>query len=114
MRVDVDGRSVYAYTGSRSFDATLPSIVFLHGAAHDHSVWALQSRYFAHHGHNVLALDLPGHGKSEGPPLSSVAALAEWTIVLLDRLALPTAALVGHSMGALSVLQTAARHPQRA
>ncbi|HEX9278879.1 MAG TPA: alpha/beta fold hydrolase, partial [Casimicrobiaceae bacterium] len=66
MRCDVGGRCVYAYTGSRGFDPALPTVVFVHGAAHDHSVWALQSRYFAHHRRNVLAVDLPGHGRSGG------------------------------------------------
>ena len=61
--------------------------MFVHGAANDHSVWALQSRYFAHHGRNVFALDLPGHGRSEGQPLASVAAIADWLVALLDALA---------------------------
>src|SRR2546423_14658764 len=78
MRCDVGGHSVYAYTGSRRFDPALPTVVFVHGAAHDHSVWALQSRYFAHHRRNVLAVDLPGHGRSGSDPLASVGAIAEW------------------------------------
>ena len=77
MRLKVQGRDVYAYTGARLFDAALPTVVFVHGAAHDHSVWALQSRYFAHHGRSVLAVDLPGHGHSEGDARSSVDAFAQ-------------------------------------
>ena len=84
MRVQVAGSDVYAYTGSRPFDAALPTIVFVHGAANDHSVWALQSRYFAHHGRNVLAVDLPGHGRSGGDALPSVEAIADWLPALLD------------------------------
>ena len=57
---------LYAYTGGKPFDAARPCVVFLHGAQHDHSVWILQSRYLAHHGYSVLALDLPGHGRSRG------------------------------------------------
>src|SRR5438874_3683443 len=101
MRCDVGGRSVYAYTGSRGFDAARPTIVFVHGAAHDHSVWALQSRYFAYHGRNVLAIDLPGHGRSSGPPLPSVEAIADWLAALLDAAQVRQAALVGHSFGSL-------------
>ena len=52
MRIEIKGTSTYAYTGSRAFDPALPTVVFVHGAAHDHSVWALQSRYFAHHRRN--------------------------------------------------------------
>src|SRR5204862_3797477 len=109
MRCDVGGQSVYAYTGSRRFDPTLPTVVFVHGAAHDHSVWALQSRYFAYHGYNVLAVDLPGHGRSTGAPLPSVEAIAQWLPRVLDAAFVSAATLIGHSMGALAVLDCAAR-----
>ena len=113
MYLSVAGHAVYAYTGSRAFDPTLPTIVFVHGAANDHSVWALQSRYFAHHGHNVLALDLPGHGRSEGIALSSVASIADWLVAVLDVIEVETAALVGHSLGSLAVLDASGSHPKR-
>ena len=113
MRLDVNGAQAYAYTGSRLFDAALPTVVFVHGAAHDHSVWALQSRYFAHHGRNVLAVDLPGHGRSAGDALASVEAIAEWIARLLDAADVAQASVVGHSFGSLATLACAARHPDR-
>ena len=113
MLFSVNGSSVYAYTGSRAFDPTLPSVVFVHGAANDHSVWALQSRYFAHHGCGVLAVDLPGHGRSGGAPLASVADIADWIVALLDAASIDRAALVGHSLGSLAALDAAARYPSR-
>jgi len=113
MKLEVDGRDVYAYTGSRPVVAAAPSVVFVHGAANDHSVWALQARYFAYHGRNVLAVDLPGHGRSAGPALPSVEALATWLAALLDAAGIAQAALVGHSLGALAALATAARIPAR-
>jgi pimeloyl-ACP methyl ester carboxylesterase len=113
LRVQVAGSEVYAYTGARPFDAALPTVVFVHGAANDHSVWALQSRYFAHHGWNVLAVDLPGHGRSGGAALGSVEAIADWLAALLDAAGVPRAALVGHSLGSLAVLAAAAAHPGR-
>jgi pimeloyl-ACP methyl ester carboxylesterase len=113
MRITFKGAEVYAYTGSRPFDPARPSLVFVHGAAHDHSVWALQSRYFAFHGWNVLAVDLPGHGRSGGDVLESVEAIADWLIAVLDAAAIKRAALVGHSMGSLAVLECAGRHPDR-
>lgn len=113
MRLQVAGNDVYAYTGSRAFDAALPTVVFVHGAVHDHSVWALQSRYFAHHGRNVLALDLPGHGRSGGEALRRVEALADWIVAVLNAAGVPDAALVGHSLGSLAVLDVAGRHPRR-
>ena len=66
MELHVKGHAAYAYTGGRPHQADQPCVVFLHGAGNDHSVWALQSRYLAHHGHAVLCPDLPGHGRSGG------------------------------------------------
>lgn len=113
MELTVNGRKAYVYTGGKAFDATLPCVVFVHGALHDHSVWNLLARWFAHHGHAVLALDQPGHGRSEGPPEPSVEALADWTLALLDGAGVQRAALVGHSMGSLIGLEMAARAPDR-
>jgi pimeloyl-ACP methyl ester carboxylesterase len=113
MRCEVAGHPVYAYTGSRAFDAGRPTLVFVHGAAQDHSAWALQSRYFAHHGRNVLAVDLPGHGRSAGELKDSVEAIGQWLLALLDAIRVQRAALCGHSMGALAALDAAARAPDR-
>jgi len=113
MEFTVDDKAVFAATGGRPFDPAQPTVVFIHGAALDHTVWALQTRYFAHHGRNVLALDLPGHGHSAGPPLSTMADMADWLIRALDALAVESAQLVGHSMGSLVALEAAARHPER-
>jgi pimeloyl-ACP methyl ester carboxylesterase len=113
MELCVHGKKVYAATGGRAFDPSLPAVVFLHGAGCDHTVWALQTRWFAWHGRSVLAVDLPGHGRSEGPPLESIDALAEWAFALLDAAGVWSAALVGHSMGALVALEAAARRPER-
>ena len=106
--------TAYAYTGGKPFDAALPTIAFIHGALHDHSVWTLLARWFAHHGHGVLAVDLPGHGRSGGAPAASVEAAADWLLALLDAAAVTQAALIGHSMGSLIALEAAARAPARA
>jgi len=113
MLIDVNGRKAYAYTGGKAFDPTLPCLVFIHGAMHDHSVWTLLARWAAHHGHGVLALDQPGHGRSEGPLLPDVESLADWVLAVLDNADVQTAALVGHSMGSLIALEAAARAPER-
>ncbi len=113
MFVTVDRHEVFAATGGRTFDPALPLVLFLHGAGLDHSVWALHSRWFAHHGQAVLAVDLPGHGRSAGPPLSGIAALADWTARLIEAAGSTRAILIGHSMGALIALEAAARHPER-
>ncbi|WP_183492460.1 MULTISPECIES: alpha/beta fold hydrolase [unclassified Roseateles] len=116
MKLNVQGRPAYAYTGGKRFDATLPVVVFIHGALHDHSVWTLLARYFAHHGRGVLAVDLPGHGRSAGPALDDVEALGDWINALLDTAGVTAdraVSLVGHSMGSLIALEAAARRPAR-
>lgn len=113
MELTVDGEAVYAATGGRDFGPARAVVVFVHGAGLDHSVWALQARYFAHHGRAVLAVDLPGHGRSKGPPLRTPGEMADWMLRLLDAAGVDEAALVGHSMGALAALESAARAPGR-
>jgi len=113
MQLSVNGLEVYVATGGKDFDASQPTIVFLHGAGFDHTTWALHSRWFAHHGYGVLAPDLPGHGRSTGAPLPTIAAMADWTAALLDAAGAGKAWLVGHSMGSLIAIETAARHPAK-
>jgi pimeloyl-ACP methyl ester carboxylesterase len=103
---------LYAYTGGKAFDAAKPAIVFLHGAQHDHSVWILQSRYLAHHGYGVLALDLPGHMRSEGPALETVEAMADRIADALRSANVTRMIAVGHSMGSLIALELAKRMPE--
>ncbi len=106
MQLSVNGADTFVATGGRPFDPSLPAVVMLHGAGFDHSTWALHSRWFAHHGYSVLAPDLPGHGRSGGSPLPTIADMADWTAALLDAAGAPKAKLVGHSMGSLIALET--------
>src|SRR5436309_907636 len=113
MQLSVNGSETFVATGGRPFDLSQPTLVLLHGAGFDHSTWALHSRWFAHHGYGVLAPDLPGHGRSIGAPISSIAGMADWTAALLDAAGAAKARLVGHSMGSLIALETAARNPAK-
>jgi len=113
MILDIQGKAAYCYSGGKAFDAALPTVVFIHGAQNDHSVWGLQSRWFAHHGFSVLAVDLPGHGRSAGPALASVEAMADWLLAVLAVAGAGPALLVGHSMGSLIALEAAYREPGR-
>lgn len=108
-----EGQQAWCYTGGRPLEPGLPAIVFLHGAQHDHSVWGLQSRWFAHHGWRVLAPDLPGHGRSGSPALASVDAMADWVLALMDAAGVESALLAGHSMGSLIALEASSRAPAR-
>jgi pimeloyl-ACP methyl ester carboxylesterase len=109
----VERRKAFAYTAAHPLDLRRPTMVFVHGAGLDHSSFALQSRYFGYHGHNVFALDLPGHGRSEGPPIPSIAGMADWVLAVLDAHEIERASIVGHSMGALVALDAASRRPER-
>jgi len=113
LEINVDERSVYIATGNRDFDPALATVVFIHGAGQDHTVWVLPTRYFARHGRNVLAVDLPGHGRSAGLPLRSIEDMASWIVSVLSRVGLHEAAIVGHSMGSLVALETGATYADR-
>ena len=113
MKLQVQGREAYAYTGGKPFDASLPCVAFIHGAINDHGNFTLLARWFAHHGWGVLAPDLPGHMRSAGPALRSVEAMADWLLALLDAAGVKQAALAGHSLGSLAALEAAARAPDR-
>jgi pimeloyl-ACP methyl ester carboxylesterase len=111
MRLVVNGSETFAATGGRDFDNSLPTVVLLHGAGLDNTVWSLQSRWFAHRGWSVLAPDLPAHGRSAGAPLTTIAAMADWTASLIETAGATKARVVGHSMGSLIALEMAARRP---
>jgi pimeloyl-ACP methyl ester carboxylesterase len=113
MELLVNGAPTYCYTGGKAFDASQPTVVFIHGVLHDHSVWILQTRYLAHHGFNVLAVDLPGHSRSAGEAPSTVEEAAGFVGALLDAAGVAKAALVGHSWGSLIALEAAARLQNR-
>jgi pimeloyl-ACP methyl ester carboxylesterase len=114
MKFDVAGREAFAATGGRPFDGKLPAILMLHGAGMDHTVWSMQARYFAHHGFSVLAVDLPGHGRSEGPAPESIPDVADWCLAALDAVGAGEVVVMGHSMGSLIALEVAARLGARA
>src|SRR6201993_4083552 len=113
MQLSINGSDIFVATGGKPFDPSIPAVVMIHGAGFDHSTWALHSRWFAHHGFSVLAPDLPGHGRSGGKPLPTISDMADWTAALLYAAKAPKAKLVGHSMGSLIALETAARHPAK-
>jgi pimeloyl-ACP methyl ester carboxylesterase len=131
VRISLDGRTIFVGTGGARDDTAgrsdvaarageshasterRQSVVFVHGAAHDHTVWVMPARHFARHGFHVLAPDLPGHGRSDGPALESIDALADWLARVLDATGVEAAAVVGHSMGALIAQSLAIRHPTR-
>jgi len=113
MELQVDKRTAFVATGNRELSPDRESIVFIHGAAQNRTIWVLPMRYFARQQYNVLAVDLPGHGKSAGPALTTIEQMADWTDALLDAQSIKSASIVGHSMGSLVALAMAAMHPDR-
>lgn len=114
MDLEVDGRRVFLADHGKGIDPDRPTVLFLHGAGIDHSIWPLQARHFAYRGWNALAPDLPGHGRSAlldeaGTVLTSIGDMALWLVSLLDAAGLDRVHLVGHSMGALAALEVSAR-----
>ena len=114
METLIDGRVVRGATGGRSLDGAEPAAVLVHGAGGDRTVWQLQTRWIAHHGYRAAALDLPGHGGSDGPTLESIEEMGQWLAIAIDALGLAPAHLVGHSMGTFVVLEAAAQRPETA
>ena len=113
MIVEVQGADAYCYTGGKTYNPAQPTAIFIHGAQNDHSVWCLQTRYFAHHGFNVLAVDLPGHGRSKGKACDSVEAMASWVLGVMDAVGVEKAPMIGHSMGSLIALEASHMAPER-
>lgn len=119
MNIQLDGNTMFVGQGGVDWQPERKTLVLLHGAGMDRTVWVLLARYFARHGFNVVTPDLPGHGASGGEPLTSVDAQADFLWRLLDHLqaehGLPDSPVVlgGHSMGALAVAEAAGRHPDK-
>ncbi len=109
MKFKVNNKEVFASTGGQPFDINKPLIVFVHGSGLSHVTWVLQTRYFAFHGYSVLAIDLPGHGYSEGPSLKSIEEMGDWISDVIEASGTYEASLVGHSQGCLIAMETASK-----
>ena len=114
MRIDINGNEVFYGTGSGTPSDAANTLIFVHGAGFDHTIWVMPARYFARHGWRVVALDLPGHGRSQGQALTSIAQMADWLAQVIDAVS-PNeqASVVGHSMGSLVAMSLAARHANK-
>jgi len=113
MELTVNDLMAFAATGGRALNADEPAVIFVHGAGLDRTIWQLQTRNVAHMGRRVYAVDLPGHGRSEGEPLASIGEMADWVIAFMDAAGVDKAKLIGHSMGAFVTLEAAAKYPHR-
>lgn len=111
MFTNLHKRRVYYSTAGSKPVADRAAVLFVHGAGMDHTVWTMPARYFTRQGAFVVSPDLPGHGRSEGPGLTSVETMAAWYVSLLQALEVSHASVVGHSMGSLVAMQMAVDAP---
>jgi pimeloyl-ACP methyl ester carboxylesterase len=113
LQIKIDGETVFFSSGNRHFDPKKDTVLLIHGTGQDHSIWGLPTRYLARHDRNVIAVDLPGHGRSGGAPMNSILALADWVVKVLDSAGITSTAVVGHSLGSLVAIAVAALYPRR-
>ncbi|MEX1004577.1 MAG: alpha/beta hydrolase [Acidimicrobiia bacterium] len=113
MEIAVSGLRVFAHTGGVDLRPGQTTVMLLHGAGNDHTIWRFMTRRLAGRGRPVVAPDLPGHGKSEGPALASVEDMATWCLDFADAVGAGDLVVVGHSMGSLITMEVATRAPQR-
>ena len=112
MEFTLDAKTVRYANGGREHDPTLPGVVLVHGSGMNRTVWQMQTRYLAHHGYRVAAVDLPGHGGSDGPCIQTIPEMGAWVGQVIDELDLGPAHIVGHSMGTFIAIETAAQRPE--
>ena len=102
---------MFVSTGGMDFEEDKPSILLMHGSGLTHIVWSLHEQFYANQGYNVLSVDLPGHGNSEGPSLKSIEEISDWIKSLMNVLDIKKLIIIGHSQGSLVGIDFAARYP---
>ena len=113
MIFQLENKNIHASDSGQGVDTNKDTIVFLHGSGLSHIVWSLAEQFFSSKNYNVLSIDLPGHGNSDGPCLDSVEKIADWMEKVFDKLKLKNLILVGHSQGCLEILEYSSRYKER-
>ena len=113
MIITIQNKSVHASDAGQGIENSKDTIVFLHGSGLSHIVWSLTEQFFSNKKFNVLSIDLPGHGNSEGPCLDSIEKIADWLENVFAELNLNNIVLVGHSQGCLEALEYSFKYKSR-
>ena len=113
MIFQLENKNIFASDSGQGLDKNKDTIVFLHGSGLSHIVWSLAEQFFSSKNFNVLSIDLPGHGNSDGPCLDSIEKIADWLEKVFDKLQLKNLILVGHSQGCLEILEYSSRYKER-
>ena len=113
MIFQIENKNIHASDVGQGIDLGKETIVFLHGSGLSHIVWSLTEQFFSNKNFNVLSLDLPGHGNSDGPCLDTIEKIADWLEQVFISLNLEKLTLVGHSQGCLEILEYASKYKNR-
>ena len=113
MIFQLENKNIHVSDSGQGIDMNKDTIVFLHGSGLSHIVWSLAEQFFSSKNYNVLSIDLPGHGNSDGPCLDSIEKIADWMEKVFDKLKLKNLILVGHSQGCLEILEYSLRYKER-
>ena len=113
MIIEIENKSVHASDAGQGTDRSKDTIVFLHGSGLSHIVWSLSEQFFSSKNFNVLSIDLPGHGNSEGPCLDSIEKISEWLEKVFHKLNLKNLMIVGHSQGCLEAIEYSFKYKKR-
>ena len=113
MIFQLENKDIHASDSGQGIDTNKDTIVFLHGSGLSHIIWSLAEQFFSLKNYNVLSIDLPGHGNSDGPCLDSIEKIADWMEKIFDKLKLKNLILVGHSQGCLEILEYSSRYKER-
>ncbi|MDC0984124.1 alpha/beta hydrolase [Candidatus Pelagibacter sp.] len=113
MIFKLENKSVHASDAGQELDHKKEIIIFLHGSGLSHIVWSLVEQFFSNKNFNVLSIDLPGHGNSEGPCLKTIEEIADWLEKVFVKLKLEKVILIGHSQGCLEMLEYSNKYKNR-
>ena len=113
MIFQLDNKNVHASDAGQGLDVNRETIVFLHGSGLSHIVWSLTEQFFSNKNFNVLSIDLPGHGNSDGPCLDSIEKISEWLEQVFIKLNIKNLILIGHSQGCLEILEYTYKYKSR-
>jgi pimeloyl-ACP methyl ester carboxylesterase len=110
---EINNKKVFISDAGQGIDKNKDTIVLLHGSGLSHIVWSLTEQYLSSQNYNVLAIDLPGHGNSEGEILKSIEKISDWLEEVFNELNIFKITIIGHSQGCLEALEYYSKYPKR-
>ena len=110
MILKVDNKQVFASDAGKDFDKNKETIFLLHGSGLTHIVWSLTEQYLSNKNFNILAIDLPGHGKSDGPCLTSIEKIADWLENVRNEINVEKVSIIGRPIKESEISSDATIH----